>query len=239
MFATRWHLRDLVLDILFPRRCAGCRAFDTWLCGRCAQAIEYVRTPRCPVCNSLSWAGRTCRRCRSATPLSGLVVVAAYRDSTVRRMIFDLKFRFASDIGPTLGAFMVNFLSRTLPPFLVERDPRPTVVPVPLHTSRLRERGFNQAELIARPVADAFDLPTQPTPLRRRLKRPPQVTLDKSDRLSNMRGVFAVDPRCLPLPKRVILVDDVATTLATLSEAARTLKAAGVKEVWGLVLARS
>lgn len=105
------------------------------------------------------------------------------------------------------------------------------LLPVPIHPRRLRERGYNQALELARPVARTLGLPLLPHALRRLRATSPQMTLPEAARAANVRGAFAVHG---PLPAHVVLVDDVLTTGATTGELARTLKAAGCArvEVW-------
>ncbi len=112
------------------------------------------------------------------------------------------------------------------------------IVPVPLAEARRRERGFNQAELIARPLGTLRGIPVDPTVLRRSRDTPPQVGLSAARRRENVRDAFAVADPARVADQFVLLVDDVATTGATLRACAEPLKAAGARRVVGLVVAR-
>jgi len=114
-----------------------------------------------------------------------------------------------------------------------------TIIPIPLHTSRLRERGFNQAALLASDIGRVLGIPVALQALLRHTTGPHQAELAAGARKSNIRGVFSGGPKVADLPAHVVLVDDVMTTGSTLSEAARTLLEGGVKRVDCWVLARA
>ena len=112
------------------------------------------------------------------------------------------------------------------------------VVPVPLHPERLKERGFNQAELLARAVAARLHLPMEPGGIERRKPRPPKLKLSRHERWQAARGAYAASPGRRFDNRRVLLVDDVFTTGATLDACARALRAAGAAHVTALTVAR-
>jgi len=124
---------------------------------------------------------------------------------------------------------------------LVWMDRLPTVdlvMPVPLHPSRLREREFNQALLLANRIARRLDLPLSYEHLLRVRETRPQTELDRTERAANVRRAFAVRRPAFLEGRRVLLVDDVFTTGATVNECAKSLRRAGVASVWVLTLAR-
>src|SRR5205823_1833243 len=112
------------------------------------------------------------------------------------------------------------------------------LVPVPLDAARVRERGYNQAALLAAPVAAALDVPLAPTWLRRTRPTRPQVGLSARERRVNVRGAFTCPEPAAVAGQRVLVVDDVMTTGATLEACAEALVAAGAAGVWGLIVAR-
>lgn len=134
-------------------------------------------------------------------------------------------------------------LAPLLARYLVERLPLPVdhdvIVPVPLHRERLRWRGFNQAVPLARALGAAGDRPVDPFALVRSRATPPQVGLDAGSRRRNVRGAFVVRSADRIRGRRVLLVDDVMTTGATIDACARALRAAGARQVDALVLARA
>ena len=113
-----------------------------------------------------------------------------------------------------------------------------TVVPVPLHTDRKRERGYNQAELIARPLAKRLGIKLETHILRRTQPRPPQLLLSRSERWKSVQGAYATGAGARVDNRDILLVDDVMTTGATLDACAKALKKAGASRVFGLTVAR-
>jgi ComF family protein len=113
------------------------------------------------------------------------------------------------------------------------------IVPVPLHPKRLRWRGFNQSVLLARQVSRVQHIPMDPFVLYRGKETPPQTQLTEEERRKNVRGAFSLNPQKPVEGKRVLLVDDVYTSGATVNECSRSLKRGGAKEVYVLTLARA
>jgi ComF family protein len=158
------------------------------------------------------------------TPLAG-VAIGAYYDGPVKEMILKLKFhrlQAAADVGAEL-------VLAALPHWPVD-----VVTAVPVSPVRRRERGYNQAELIARRVAAAMDVPY--APLLARTGTTHQLGLDRRSRLELVQGVFYAVRECVG--QRVLVVDDVVTTGATITECANALKQAGAAEVWAAAVAR-
>lgn len=139
-----------------------------------------------------------------------------------------LKYKDRPDLGPRLGQAMV-------PAALHLRGEVDVVVPVPLHARRLAERGYNQALLLAGPVARILHAPLAPRLLVRRRETSQQANLDRRQRLENIEGAFVADGTIER--KRILLVDDVRTTGATLAACAAALRAAGAPQVYDLVVA--
>jgi ComF family protein len=142
-----------------------------------------------------------------------------------------LKYRGKVALVPSLSRLMIEHLPT--------RDRVDVVIPVPLHSDRLRAREFNQSLLLAHRIARHLRLPLSCTALVRLAASAPQTILSRKERLSNLRGAFAVPEPGLLTGKRILLVDDVFTTGATMNECARTLTQAGSGEVFALTLART
>lgn len=142
-----------------------------------------------------------------------------------------LKYGDRADLGTRLGRTMLPAAERLLGRVDV-------VVPVPLHPRRLAERGYNQAALLSRPVTRALGARSAPRALVRQRDTPRQALLGRAERLVNVRQAFAVSDRASIQGARVLLVDDVRTTGATLDACAMALEAAGARDVLELVLAR-
>ncbi len=253
--------RDFIIDLIFPVECLGCGEEGTWLCRRCFAGLDFKPAQYCLHCKKSNDFGAFCADCSSHYSLNGVMIAGDYENATIARMIKSLKYHFAQNIAEILGDYLSLFLRDLMnksyitgadlarggvwrkvanapgsPSFFF--DPADTLVlPVPLHARRLRWRGFNQAEPIARKVAKNFHLTLNTGDLTRTSHRPPQAKLNERDRRKNIKGCFAWRGDNLG-GRSAILIDDVTTTGSTLDECARVLKAAGAGEVWGLVVAK-
>ena len=158
---------------------------------------------------------------------------AAYEDALVRAIVL-LKFERIEPLGTWFAKRLAELISREGNPLKAD-----IVVPVPLHRQRESERGYNQADLIARPLAKRLGLPYRAVLLMRTRPRPDKQVLTLSERWESVRGAFATRPGSRVDKLRVLLVDDVMTTGATLDACARTLREAGAASVIGLTVARA
>lgn len=226
-------LRDtsaLVAERLLPHDCFVCGhdAGPDLLCELCL--AELPRQPRaCPVCAiPVVDDGGPCGRCQCLPPAFDASAAALSYVFPVDRLIRALKYRHRFAVSA--------FLAQVLHPLMRPADPA-VVVPMPLHERRLRERGFNQAAEIARPLARAWGLPLELGAVRRVRDTAPQVSLPWAERRVNMRGAFRCDVSFGG--KTVVVIDDVMTTGATLDELARTLKSHGAARVENRVVART
>jgi ComF family protein len=223
-------LRDFALDFVFPPRCAACGRGGTFLHDACAAAMAPAVPPRCAWCWDVSGTER-CPECARRPPafdgLRSLYVMAG----AAREAVHALKYRGHAATGGPMGKLMAAH-ARALG---LEAD---LVAAVPLVGRRRRLRGYNQSEVLARVVASALGLPFDASALRRVRSSPPQARAATSEeRRRNVDGAFvAVASRVAR--RRVLLIDDVATTGATLDACACALKQAGAREVWCLTWAR-
>jgi competence protein ComFC len=226
-------LARAALDTLFPAACLGCGRRGTALCAECRRGLPYLPEGLCGRCAGQRIARGVCRGCRQLSPRLHSVRAAFTYAGAARAAVLALKFRSGRNLAPLMGELMREALARQ--PLAAD-----LVVPVPLAPGRLRARGYNQALLLAREVAGGMpDAELEPRALRRS-DRKPQQTLSAAERLSNLRGAIGCDSRALEKVrgKRVLVVDDVVTTGATLSACAEALAGAGAARVWGLAFAR-
>lgn len=204
---------ERLLDLLFPDRCAGCKRGGGLLCGRCRAAL---------------------RAYPDADPategLDGATVAWLYEGPlrpAIHRFKYERDRRVAVPLGDGLAARLMT-----------HPQPADALLPVPLHPDRLAERGFNQAEELARRVSASCRLPLLTRGLERRRDTGHQAGLGYQDRQTNIAGAF-VWRMGAPPPARVLLIDDVLTTGATLAACAAALRAAGCREVRAAAVARS
>ena len=221
-------------------------------CRVCEKALENLsRIPVCPACLALPKpleAEFYCRACRTpfvdAYPLNEHDLCTVCRESLVN---FDAAYSFGSYEGPLRKLIhvykygKVESLAGPLARFLLQALPLgqqiDVVLPMPMHWRKRWERGFNQAELLARPLAKRYGLQLSKN-LRRTRYTKPQAGLSEAQRRDNLRNCFAVSKPSQIAGKRVLIVDDVFTTGATLRAAAAALKAAGAAYICALTLAR-
>lgn len=236
-FAINISVYDLgrFLDWIYPRRCVHCRRWGDYLCEGCYEQIPLLAEQFCPACGKSSVLGWSDHGCRKRSLLNQHVSLCWYR-GVMRTLINQFKFP-PRLVG--LGGVFSRLIKQGLDWDLAALWEGYVVVPVPLHSQRLRERGFNQSEVIAQLLAEWIGVPMQNNLLERVQTRLPQSTLDHRARRRNVRGVFGLvnAPRLL-LPQKIILVDDVYTTGSTLNECARILKQEGVGTVCAFTLAR-
>ena len=222
---------DLLLDAVVPRRCGLCGRFDTFLCRACIAGLPVAGPPRCVTCWGLLGPRGQCRTCASVLVPSLAGVRSPYRlEEGARRLVHALKYDSLSALAGPMGRLMAESLAA----WGVRPD---LVAPVPLHRSRQRRRGFNQAVLLAEACAESSALPVTCSLLRRTRPTTPQVrTSGAEERRLNVAGAFRLDR---PLPARtILLVDDVCTTGATLRACADVLRAAGADRVYALTFAK-
>ncbi len=219
-----------LLDFIFPRRCVSCGKLGRYFCLKCVGKIDSRIPTICPVCDRPSISGFTHARCQTKYTLDARISFFYY-EGVIRDGIKALKYRFVSDLAHDL----INLI----PQDSLSLIPKSSVlVPIPLHSSRMRFRGFNQAEILGKFLAKRLDIPIQTDVLTRTRKTKPQVEVkDRKKRLKNMEGVFSVNQSAIiNYQLAIILFDDVYTTGATFRSAASQLKHAGAKSVWGLSL---
>lgn len=246
-----------VLDVIFPVYCLSCAEEGEWICKECFKKIELLKKQACPICGNESKGGARCFNCRNKSELDGVISAAAYwnpgnrdaeetKNGLVKKAVHVFKYRFVKDLSKLLAELMIGQLKNrqivkkpALIPFGPDIENDKIIVPVPLHPKRLRWRGFNQAELLAKNLADYFKLPMENSALIRKRNNIPQVEVkDRRERMENIKDAFdCIRPEAVK-GKTIILIDDVCTTSATLSECAKVLKKSGAREVWGAVVAR-
>jgi len=238
-------ISDHAFNILFPRRCVLCGEnllADALpdLCGRCSQTLRINDSASCRLCGksidgSLADAGIVkCGRCRIKEPPLEAAVFGLRYEGTARELIHKFKFGGRERLAAGIAHLLCARLHRS-----VEMDGMDMVIPVPLHIGRLYSRGYNQSYLIAREVGRVFSLPVEAAAIFRRRATPAQWAQSRAQRFVNMKNAFGPRKTSAISGKRLLLVDDIMTTGATMFEAARLLKKFGAAAVVGAVAARA
>jgi len=225
----------IILDILFPRRCVGCSKLGSYFCSKCIAQIEITKHQICPVCEKWAIDGATHPRCKTKYTIDGLTSFFHY-DGVIQQAVKLLKYRFVSDLAKEF----VDLIPSSYLQFLILNFKFLILIPIPLHPSRFRFRGFNQAEILGKLIASKLNISVRTDILKRAKKTTPQVEMkDRKKRLTNMGNAFAINHLAMKQLGNgaVLLFDDVFTTGATLRSAANVLKRAGAKKVWGIVMA--
>jgi len=231
-------ITSFILDLIFPVYCSGCGKEGSYLCQNCAEEIIQTTKFFCPVCQKLSFCGQVCPSCQKKSYLDGLIWIAPYQNQVLRKMIYSFKYEFARKMAKPLASLMAKTILNSELINLFSPKEAWLIVPIPLQNKKLKERGFNQSELLAEEVSNQIKIPLVIGVLIKIKNTPSQTKLKERERKENVKGAFSTKNINLVKDKKIILIDDVTTTGATLEEAAKVLKRAGAKLVWGLVLAK-
>jgi ComF family protein len=236
-----------VINFLYPPRCAGCERRlplerRQRLCATCLAGIERLPEPLCAVCGvplTASGVSGWCGRCAESPPHFGRArAIARYRADADEetQMLPALIRRHKYGLDQSLAHALAECLSDPLPLDGADYD---VVMPVPLHRARLRWRGFNQAALLGNAIARQLERPLDAGSLVRVRETDPQTGKSMRERRSNIHNAFAIRRPARIANRRILLVDDVMTTGATVDECARALLEAGARRVDVLTLARA
>jgi len=226
------------LDLLFPPFCPVCRAAlgvgrRDPLCGACWVGIERIAPPWCRRCGAPLSIEGLCGECRTGRRPFAYARAAARYGPIAREALHAFKFGGHRALAAPLGDLLAELGMAVLPGAAPD-----VLVPVPLHPSRLRERGYNQALLLAARLGRAWGVTVAAGTLGRSVATASQTDLDAAARRKNVRGAFAVLRPETVAGRHVLLVDDILTTGATVGECARCLMAAGAAAVGVLTVAR-
>ncbi len=222
------------LDILFPIRCAGCQRSGHVLCPSCIAQIQPLPSPFCQLCGTPLPPEGTCKSCQyHPLKLNGQRAVSLYQEP-LRACIHALKYDGNTRLAEPLGLLLAQAYTR----YGLQAD---MLIPVPLHSERQQQRGYNHASLLAGVCSAQLGVPVNDSVLVRHRATVAQVDLHPRERYQNVAGAFACASASASGAlhgRRVVIIDDVSTTGATLEACATPVFAAGAAAVWGLVLAR-
>jgi ComF family protein len=224
-------LLSFLLETLFPRYCLGCAKPGDYLCTTCLAGAP-LPEKICFACKTSSENG-ICPECarRLSLPHTKIFWATGYKYPPVQKLIRFLKYHSAKECAESIAILMKERLAMDIMMGGI-------IVPMPTHAMRFKKRGFNQAELIAQKFGELYALPLRSDILIKSRDTASQVrAASRAERLKNLRDSFAVAESIAIAGQKIILIDDVMTTGATIIEASRALRIAGAREVIAVVAA--
>ncbi len=232
--ALRGKIKEIVFDILFLRICLNCKnslnGEKESICDDCLSLIKMNSAFFCPICR-----GRLPKMERTCHPKSSFILAPAgeYSDPIFQKIIQSFKYQGIENLAPVLGKIIIKYIKNCK--LEIENC---VIIPIPLHKSREKQRGFNQSKLLAKYIANYFNLSFIES-LERIKKTKPQAQIkNKEERLKNISGCFKIKNSEFVKGKNIILVDDVFTTGDTINEAVKILKENNAKDIIALVAAK-
>jgi ComF family protein len=213
--------KEFLLDLIFPKFCLGCKKEGSFLCEDCFSTLEISTSHQ-------KFKGKN---------LADLYFPVNYENFLVKKLIQNFKYPpLIKELKKELAFLIISHF------LLLDKKPDFSdfiLVPIPLSKKKLKRRGFNQAEEIAKELAEFLKIPLISDCLIKTKETKDQVELSEKERKENVKGAFFIKNKEKIVGKNVLLVDDVFTTGATIEEAARVLKEAGAKKIVGIVIARA
>lgn len=240
-------LRNLLkglADLFFSRRCRLCSIVfnqgpSNWICNDCLGQIISFNESVCKTCGKPLYldyqtSDYCCGDCLGDPPPYDILRSFGRYEGGLRKMIHHFKYNRLPGLADDLSGFLIDVMKNAHFPNDFDR-----VFYVPVHRNKLIERGFDPTFLLAGNIAAEFDVPLSTNTLRKVKETVPQVSLSRKDRLKNVTGTFSFESTNLIEGKKVLLVDDVYTTGATMKECSTVLKSSGAEKVFCLTLARA
>ena len=245
------NIKKFLLDLFFPKFCLGCQKEGTYLCDDCRELLDICEYDYC-LCSAYesippqrlppnSKLGK-CPKCHSKN-LDGLYFALAYKEKPLtKKLIRQFKYApYLKDLSATMASILVeHFIKTGKNASSIWQNS--VLIPVPAHIKKIRERGYNQSEELAKEISKILNIPVISDVLVKTKPTASQAELKKEEREKNLLGAFKINCGASETPqfsgKKVFLVDDVYTTGSTMQECAKILKTAGAKSVWGIAIAR-
>ncbi len=243
--------KDFVLDLFFPKFCLGCQKEGSYLCDDCRALLDISEFDYC-LCQvqkalrpsrllqdpkSAQKDGK-CQKCRNKN-LSGLYSALPYKEKQLtKKLIYQFKYQpYLKDLAKTLASILIEhfIISGKNTNEIWENG---VLIPIPLDKKKLKIRGYNQSEEVAKELSKVLQIPLIADNLIKIKSTKPQMELSKEERERNLAGAFMIKNPSELAGKKIFLVDDVYTTGSTMEECARVLKNAGAKSVWGIAITR-
>lgn len=235
-------IKNFIFDCLFPIYCINCQSFipaekQHYLCDDCLNNVVIYSGFACPICLRRVADFKKCPHSNKKSHLDFVGFATLYDNAAIKNLIHQFKYQYIRGVAFTLANFLNVFWIKTTK--TIDEDwGNYIVIPIPLHKKRMCERGFNQSEEIAKIFARQFNLKMLNNVLIRKINNPPQAKIENYEqRYKNAENIFEIKNSNLINKQKIILIDDVFTSGATLQEAAKILKNNGAKKIIGLTIA--
>ena len=232
-----------ILDTLFPKFCLGCQREGSYLCEDCWALLDiaehnYCLCEKSPVRLPAGQKSGKCNRC-SDKRLAGLYFALPYKEKHLtKKLIYQFKYQpYLKDLAKTLSAILIEHFIKTQKN-TDEIWENGILIPVPIHKNKLKIRGYNQSEELAKELAKVLQIPVILNNLVKIRHTQSQMELSKEERERNLKDAFEIKNPAELAGKKIFLVDDVYTSGSTMAECAGVLRKAGAKTVWGICIAR-
>jgi ComF family protein len=235
-------LIEKLFQFFIPSQCPCCDQFlgerKKGLCADCVAQVRWINPPFCSICGtpflSREIESHPCGTCTTNEKYFTTARALGYYEGPLQEAIHRWKYQGRTSLTPLFGEWMAGTFRRYWQPSSVD-----LLVPVPLHPKRLRERGFNQALLLAKEISRRLRIPYRKRTLQKKKPTPPQVNLSGSEREEGVKGTFQVSKKEDLDGLSILLLDDVYTTGATVNECSKVLIAGGAKRVDVFTLAHA
>ncbi|MFH0814627.1 MAG: phosphoribosyltransferase family protein [Candidatus Falkowbacteria bacterium] len=219
---------------LFPKECLGCGKEDVYCCDQCVSKMKMSALNICFLCNKKATGLGICEGCAEISGVDALIVATNYKDTLAEKLIKHLKYDFVVELVQPL----VSLLKQKIETMEARQFfSGALLIPVPLHRRRFLSRGFNQSEIIAKELVSAYGCELKTDVVKRTKATKKQFGLSREARQKNIQGAFTIVKPELVKGRKIIIIDDVLTTGATLSELAKILKKCGAIKVVGAAIA--
>lgn len=227
-----------ILDFIFPKHCVSCKKLGSYLCENCFSYLSFDAKSLCLVCNKPTFNSLTHPYCLTKYSIDGCFSALPY-NKTAQKLIYNFKYKpYLTDLKTVLVDLFYESLIQNEDFNRELKRGSWILVPIPLFSSKLKKRGYNQAEILAKELSEKFNFKTFDV-LKRVRDTKTQVGRSNIERKLNIKGAFIIhNSEFIIQNMSIFLVDDVVTTGSTLLEAAKILKRSRVKRVIGLTLAR-
>ncbi len=238
MFTKILHnFTSFILDLVFPIECLNCNKEGQWLCDKCKKEIKLNEEQNCPICKNTLSHGYICNNCESEKNkfyFERLLIATKYeKQHLIQKLIKTFKYRCIKDLDKYLSSLLSSTIKKEIKDFQ-----QYTLLAIPLHPKKEKKRGFNQSELLTISIARSLNMRNEMKAIKRIKNTKAQAQLHREERLINLKNAFIVNGHEQILNKKIILIDDISSTLTTLNECAKVLKENDAKEIICCTIAR-